>query len=166
MNISVTRLNKELNHYQQTNNSDVNRLEEQFHCKIKLGLRGDSESIFSWYAKITGPKDSPYENGTFLIQIDVPTDYPVKPPKCKFITKIFHPNIHLETGEICHELLKDKWSPSCNLETVCRSILDMINNPYQDSPLNCDAGNLLRCNDLVGYYYIAKMYTIDYAIEN
>lgn len=166
MNIAISRLNKELKLYQSDENSEVSKLEEQFHCKIKLFLRGEDTSIFNWCAKITGPKDSPYEGGIFFIQIDVPSEYPVKPPKCKFITKIFHPNIHLETGEICHELLKDKWSPSCNLETVCKSILFMLTNPFEDSPLNCDAGNLLRCNDLIGYYYIARMYTIDFAYGN
>jgi len=161
MNIAVSRLNKEHKVYQ----TEINKLDDFYKTKINLSLRGDGSNIFQWYAKISGPQDTPYESGTFLIQIDAPSDYPIKPPTCKFITKIFHPNIHLETGEICLELFKDKWAPSCNLETVCRSILDLICNPNEDSPLNCDAGNLLRNKDMIGYYYLAKMFTIDYAQE-
>ena len=81
------------------------------------------------------------------------------------MTKIFHPNIHFDTGEICFELLKDKWSPAWSLESVCRAILNLISNPYADSPLNCDCGNLIRCQDFIGYNSLAKMYTIEYATD-
>mmetsp|Transcript_16498 Transcript_16498/g.17161 ORF Transcript_16498/g.17161 Transcript_16498/m.17161 type:complete len:166 (+) Transcript_16498:29-526(+) len=165
MKISVTRLNREYNQYLK-NRENLIQLEENFRCKINLSLRGDGSSVFNWLATMTGPKDSPYEGGVFDIMIDVPEEYPLKPPKCRFSTKIFHPNIHLETGEICHELFKDKWSPSCSIETVCKSILDLMIHPNEESPLNCDAGNLLRYQDLVGYYYIAKMYTLDCASPN
>ena len=161
MNISINRLKKEHANYQ--NKEEIAKIEEQFNCKLKLFLRG--EGLYNWYAKFTGPKGSPYESGSFLIQIDVSTEYPIKPPKCTFVTKIFHPNVHLDTGEICHELLKDKWSPSCSLETVCKSILDVMNYPNGESPLNCDAGNLIRSNDLVGFYFIAKMFTEDFALK-
>jgi len=59
--------------------------------------------------------------------------------------------------------LKDKWSPAWSLESVCRAILDLLSNPYADSPLNCDCGNLIRCEDFIGYNSLAKMYTIEYA---
>ena len=37
--------------------------------------------------------DTPYEGGKFLVDIIIPPDYPFKPPKMKFDTKIWHPNI-------------------------------------------------------------------------
>ena len=44
-------------------------------------------------AKILGPKHTFYEDGVFYVDIAFPTDYPYKPPKIKFETKIWHPNI-------------------------------------------------------------------------
>jgi peroxin-4 len=59
--------------------------------------------------------------------------------------------------------LKDKWSPSWSLESVCRAIIDLLASPNADSPLNCDCGNLIRCEDFVGYISMAKMYTVEFA---
>ena len=156
MSISLNRLNKELKEYNKQNNSS----------DIKLYLRDDSTNIYNWEAIIRGPPDTPYSKGKFVIKIDVPQEYPISPPKCKFITKIFHPNIHFETGEICFELfLKDKWTPTLTIESVCRALIDLLSNPNGDSPLNCDCGNLIRCEDFIGYRSIATMYTIEYATD-
>lgn len=51
--------------------------------------------VSKWKAKINGPKDTPYEGGTFGIYIEFPHNYPLKPPTCKFTTPIFHSNIQL-----------------------------------------------------------------------
>ena len=132
MNLATTRLNKELREYLKL--KDAN--------DIKLYLR-DNENIYRWQAKLRGCPDSPYSEGEFTINIDIPDDYPISPPKCRFITKIFHPNIHFDTGEICFELLKDKWTPACSLESVCRSLLTLMSNPNAESPLNCDCGKYI-----------------------
>jgi peroxin-4 len=131
MNLATTRLNKELREYM--------KIKEN--AEIQLFLK-DNLNIYKWQAKLKGPPDTPYSEGVFYIDIVVPEDYPISPPKCKFITKVFHPNIHFDTGEICFELLKDKWMPAWTLESVCRAILDLLSNPNADSPLNCDSGNI------------------------
>lgn len=151
MCLAITRLNKELQSYQTQTNKNV-----QLYLK-------DKDNAFQWQAKIKGPPDTPYEEGEFLINIKVPNDYPVSAPECKFMTKIFHPNIEFNTGAICFELLKDKWSPQWTLESVCMAILNLLSNPNADSPLNCDCGNLIRHHDFIGYNSLAKMYTIEYA---
>ena len=56
-------------------------------------------------------KDSPYEGGVFFLDIRFPNDYPFKPPKIKFVTKIYHCNVNAKGG-ICLDLLKENWSPA------------------------------------------------------
>lgn len=41
----------------------------------------------------TGPPDTPYAGGTFEIDIQLPENYPFVPPKMKFITRVWHPNV-------------------------------------------------------------------------
>ena len=54
-----------------------------------------------WRGSIRGPSDSPYEGGTFGVDIVVPRDYPFTPPAMKFTTKLWHPNVSSQTGAIC-----------------------------------------------------------------
>ncbi len=78
---------------------------------ILLSPVGDN--LFTWKGIIRGPCETPYENGNFLLDLRIPSDYPISPPKVKFMTKIFHPNIHFTTGEICLDILKpDYWTPA------------------------------------------------------
>lgn len=101
-----------------------------------------NEDLYTWKAFLFGPEASPYKDGIFEVKINLPSNYPMSPPKIVFITKIFHPNVNYETGEICLDVLKDQWTPVWTLESACFAILDLMTHPNPDSPLNCDAGKL------------------------
>ncbi|KAJ6859553.1 ubiquitin-conjugating enzyme E2-17 kDa isoform X2 [Populus alba x Populus x berolinensis] len=73
-----------------------------------------AEDMFHWQATIMGPADSPYAGGVFLVSIHFPPDYPFKPPKVAFRTKVFHPNIN-SNGSICLDILKEQWSPALTI---------------------------------------------------
>ncbi|XP_057549176.1 ubiquitin-conjugating enzyme E2-17 kDa-like isoform X2 [Amaranthus tricolor] len=75
------------------------------------------EDMFHWQATIMGPTESPYAGGVFLISIHFPPDYPFKPPKVAFKTKVFHPNIN-SNGSICLDILKEQWSPALTISKV------------------------------------------------
>lgn len=122
-----------------------------------------SASILRWSALIKGPPDTPYEGGIFRVTIKCTPDYPLAPPTITFQTKIFHPNVHFRTGDVCLDILKKEWSPAWGLQAACRAVLALLSDPDADSPLNCDAGNMIRGNDMLAYDTTARMYTIENA---
>lgn len=117
---------------------------------VKLAPLDEESSIFEWQAVIAKPKkdDNPYYyNGEWTLDIVADSAYPLKPPKIKFSNKtpINHPNVNIDTGEICLDILKsESWSPAWNLEHLVLAILMLIDNPEPDSPLNVDLANLFR----------------------
>ncbi|EFN51767.1 hypothetical protein CHLNCDRAFT_27560 [Chlorella variabilis] len=133
-----------------------------------IELIPDERNVYLWTALIKGPKDTPFEGGTFELAITVPEQYPLVAPAVKYRTRIFHPNVHwkaslLRTGEICLDILKNAWSPAWTLSSVCQAIVALMSDPAPDSPLNCDAGNLLRSGDYRGYNSMARMLTCEHA---
>jgi hypothetical protein len=83
---------------------------------------------------------------------------------CSFLPdQIFHPNVHFRTGDICLDILKQEWSPAWGLQAACRAVLALLSDYDADSPLNCDAGNMVRGGDLAAYHDTAHMYTMENA---
>eukprot|EP01095_Lingulamoeba_sp_RSL-Kostka_P006016 TRINITY_DN1848_c0_g1_i1.p1 TRINITY_DN1848_c0_g1~~TRINITY_DN1848_c0_g1_i1.p1 ORF type:complete len:160 (+),score=40.15 TRINITY_DN1848_c0_g1_i1:67-546(+) len=132
---------------------------------VVLSPKSDN-NLYTWVGYIVGPPDTPFQDGVFELEINIPDNYPLQPPKIIFVTKIFHPNIHFKTGEICLDILKDAWSAAYTLQATCRSIIALLSHPEADSPLNCDCGNLIRSGDNRGYFSLAKMYTKLFASNN
>lgn len=112
---------------------------------------------------IHAPADGAYDGGRFEIVIQVPDTYPIKPPTMRFRTRIFHPNVHWKSGEICLDVLKTQWSPAWTLHSACTAVVALLDAPEPDSPLNVDAANLLRTGDLVAYRSMCAMFTRFYA---
>ena len=101
---------------------------------------------FHWQATIVGPDDSPYSGGVFFLNIHFPTDYPFRPPKVNFITKIYHPNIH-STGQMCLSILKDQWCPALTISKVLLSISSLLTdvNP-EENPLAPEIAQVYKTN--------------------
>ncbi|UVC54598.1 ubiquitin carrier protein [Theileria orientalis] len=130
-----------------------------------IRLYVSDSNIFRWTAYIRGPEGTPYENGIYKLSINCPSSYPIQPPTVQFLTKCFHPNINFQTGELCIDILKTNWSPAWTMQYLCRGVIYVLTYPNSDSPLNCDAGNLIRSGDLIGYKSMAQMYTHEYALK-
>lgn len=122
------------------------------------------DNLLKWTGLIRGPTGTPYEGGVFQLAIRVGTDYPLAPPSISFVTKVFHPNVHFGTGEICLDILKKEWSPAWGLQAACRAVLALLSDPDADSPLNCDAGNMVRGGDMTAFRTTARMYTVENAM--
>ncbi|KIW09358.1 ubiquitin-conjugating enzyme E2 13 [Verruconis gallopava] len=86
---------------------------------------------------VDGPSQSPYEGGCFKLELFLPDDYPMTPPKVRFLTKIYHPNID-RLGRICLDVLKSNWSPALQIRTILLSIQALLGAPNPDDPLAND----------------------------
>lgn len=87
-----------------------------------------------WIGTIKGPEDSPYQGGYFDVEISIPAAYPFEPPKCRLITKAWHPNISSVTGAICLDILKDAWSPALTVKTALLSIQALLSSAEPNDP--------------------------------
>ena len=118
-------------------------------------------NFYVWNILLIGPPDSPFEGGIFKCELTFTSTYPNKPPKFKFISNLFHPNIYID-GNVCisilhegtdewgYEHISERWKPSHSVDSVLMSVLSMLTNPNFDSPANIDASIMWR-NDWEGY---------------
>uniref|UniRef100_A0A8D3DTU6 E2 ubiquitin-conjugating enzyme n=1 Tax=Scophthalmus maximus TaxID=52904 RepID=A0A8D3DTU6_SCOMX len=111
---------------------ELNDLARDPPAQCSAGPVGDD--MFHWQATIMGPNDSPYQSGVFFLTIHFPTDYPFKPPKVAFTTRIYHPNIN-SNGSICLDILRSQWSPALTISKVLLSICSLLCDPNPDDPL-------------------------------
>ncbi|XP_047681507.1 ubiquitin-conjugating enzyme E2 D1 isoform X2 [Prionailurus viverrinus] len=128
--MALKRIQKEL--------SDLQR-DPPAHCSA--GPVGDD--LFHWQATIMGPPDSAYQGGVFFLTVHFPTDYPFKPPKIAFTTKIYHPNIN-SNGSICLDILRSQWSPALTVSKVLLSICSLLCDPNPDDPLVPDIAQIYK----------------------
>ena len=119
------------------------------------------DDIFKWEATIIGPTETVYEGGVFKLLIHFSDRYPFKPPKIRFLTRIYHPNIN-SSGGICLDILKDQWSPALTISKVLLSICSLLSDPNPDDPLVPDIADEYM-NDRETYNNTAKTWTQIYA---
>jgi ubiquitin-conjugating enzyme E2 C len=67
----------------------------------------EGDNIFCWKGTIKGSKDTVFEGTEYKLSLSFPNDYPFKPPKVKFETSCFHPNVDIY-GNICLDILQVK----------------------------------------------------------
>ena len=128
VNRAFKRLSKEMNDF---NNGDLSKA-----GGVSIDLVNDS--ITNWNVHIPGPAESPYAGGKFTVNIDFSDNYPFKCPKLQFVTKIYHPNIKTETGEICAEAIKNSWVPTLNADFIIKMLRDLIGTPNTENPMETD----------------------------
>ncbi|KAJ3156317.1 Ubiquitin-conjugating enzyme E2 2 [Geranomyces variabilis] len=107
-------------------------------CNCSAGPKGDN--LYEWVSTILGPAGSPYAGGVFFLDIHFPQDYPFKPPKVVYRTRIYHCNIN-SNGAICLDILKDNWSPALTISKVLLSICSLLTDANPHDPL---VGNIAQ----------------------
>lgn len=117
----------------------------------------DADDYFKWSASIRGPLGTPYEDAIFSLDIDFSTEYPFKPPKIRFTTEVFHPNIS-PMGHVCADIFQvEQWSPALTVPNVLLSVISLLASPNTDDPLNAEAAKLYL-EDYGQYKLKAKKY--------
>lgn len=117
---------------------------------FSAGLVNDDD-IYNWEVVILGPQDTLYEGGCFKALMYFPRDYPIRPPKLRFTTPIWHPNID-KNGNVCisilhapgddefgYEKASERWVPVHTVETILISVISMLADPNGESPANVEA---------------------------
>ena len=98
-------------------------------------------------AQITGPEGSPFESGIFLLTVNISGRYPFEPPRCRFLTPLYHPNID-SGGRICLDTLKSppagSWSPAVSLPSLLLSIRSLMAEPNPDDGLVPEISELYK----------------------
>jgi len=118
------------------------------------------DSFTEWECFVAGPTDTPFEGGVFRACISFPSDYPLSPPKMKFTSALWHPNIYgtgARAGEVCISILHapgndafgyerscERWSPVQSVEKILLSVVSMLAEPNCESPANVDAAKMYR----------------------
>ncbi|KAG4304482.1 hypothetical protein PORY_002192, partial [Pneumocystis oryctolagi] len=108
-------------------------------------LESSDGTLNDLQAYIFGPEGTPYEGGAFKLRLQFSSEYPAVPPKCYFITKIFHPNISSK-GDVCVSILKKDWLPTVHVSHILLTIKCLLIHPNPESALNEEAGRLLLDN--------------------
>ncbi|KAI5282467.1 Ubiquitin-conjugating enzyme E2 15 [Ascosphaera acerosa] len=123
---------------------------------ISCGLK-DESNVFEWEVMLMLSDDMKYYGGGFFkASLSFPQEYPLLPPKMKFETPMFHPNVY-PSGEVCisilhapgedrwgYESAAERWSPVQTPETILISVISMLGSPNDESPANVEAAKLWR----------------------
>jgi ubiquitin-conjugating enzyme E2 T len=125
-------------------------------------------ALDAFQAVVQGPEGSPYEGGSFRLQLGLPARYPFEPPAVRFVTKVYHPNID-GCGRICLDSLKlppaGQWQPSLNIAQVLSQVRLLLAEPNADDPLMPDISELFR-SDRPRFDRVARQHTRAHAFAS
>ena len=146
---SSARLNKEFGSLQ---SNPIDR------CEINYV----GEEISKWEVKLQGPEDTPYEAGTFTLEMDFSDNYPFKAPKVQFKTKVYHPNVKTDSGEICTQAVEKSWVPTQNARYVIETVVSLLSSPRPEDALEQEIAEQF-VNDYEGFAAKVAEYISEFA---
>ncbi|KAJ5716416.1 hypothetical protein N7493_008327 [Penicillium malachiteum] len=122
----------------------------------------DQEDITHLRGSFPGPPGTPYEGGTYNVDIKIPTDYPFRPPVMKFETKVWHPNVSSQTGAICLDTLSSAWSPVLTIKSALLSLQSLLSTPEPKDPQDAEVANMLLRSPKE-FERVARQWAVTYA---
>uniref|UniRef100_A0AAV1T431 E2 ubiquitin-conjugating enzyme n=1 Tax=Peronospora matthiolae TaxID=2874970 RepID=A0AAV1T431_9STRA len=127
-------------------------------CKVSTA----EDNLMHWQAVLTGPENSPYEGGVFNLDMQFPSEYPFKAPRVRFVTRVYHPNIKSQSGEICADIISQNWTPTLNALHCLTAIKQVLEQPDMDNPLEPEIAKQMHENK-VEFDKTAMEWTKQYA---
>ncbi|PGH20367.1 hypothetical protein AJ80_03635 [Polytolypa hystricis UAMH7299] len=132
------------------------------HSNILADPVGGGDDLTHLRGSFRGPPGTPYEDGTFLVDIRIPTEYPFRPPVMKFETKLWHPNVSSQTGAICLDTLSTAWSPVLTIKSALLSLQSLLSTPEPKDPQDAEVANMLLRNPKE-FERVARDWAVKYA---
>ncbi|XP_051489173.1 ubiquitin-conjugating enzyme E2 C [Apus apus] len=138
------------------------RLQQELMALMMSGDKGisafpESDNLFKWIGTIDGATGTAYEELRYRLSLEFPPGYPYTAPTVRFLTPCYHPNVDTQ-GNICLDILKDKWSALYDVRTILLSIQSLLAEPNIESPLNTHAAELWK-NQTAYKKYVRETYT-------
>ncbi|KAI9818392.1 MAG: Ubiquitin-conjugating enzyme E2 1 [Pycnora praestabilis] len=123
---------------------------------------GNGEDLTHLKGHFHGPPGTPYEGGTYAVDIKIPSEYPFRPPVMKFETKVWHPNVSSQTGAICLDTLSSAWSPVLTIKSALLSLQSLLSTPEPKDPQDAEVASMLMRNPKE-FDRVAREWAVRYA---
>lgn len=157
---SMPKLDSNVTNLPRDRHSVSKRLQQELLSLMMSGEKSvsafpDGDNLFKWIGIIQGPIGTVYEGLEYRLSLEFPNSYPIQAPRVKFETYCFHPNVD-EQGNICLDILREKWSATYDVLSILLSIQSLLGDPNNASALNHHAAELWNNQVLFKKYLIEK----------
>ncbi|KAJ9206381.1 hypothetical protein DTO164E3_465 [Paecilomyces variotii] len=132
------------------------------HSQVTAEPLGGGDDLTHIRGSFKGPPGTPYEDGTYFVDIRIPNEYPFRPPIMKFETKVWHPNVSSQTGAICLDTLSSAWSPVLTIKSALLSLQSLLSTPEPKDPQDAEVANMLLRNPRE-FERVAREWAVVYA---
>ena len=132
----------------------------------------NADDSLSWKLVLSIPADdlsfpAHYRGGNWLVSFNFSSDFPIRAPRVRFVTPIYHCNVTVD-GKMCLDIL-EHWSPAYTVAKVLQEISELLQKPNDQTFVDAFKGSLytdwLQQGTLT-YPTEAEKFTQQYAMEN
>lgn len=141
---------------------EIGDIQKDPHSQVTAEPAGADDDLTHLRGSFRGPPGTPYEDGTFFVDIKIPNEYPFKPPVMRFETKVWHPNVSSQTGAICLDTLSSAWSPVLTIRSALLSLQSLLSTPEPKDPQDAEVANMLLHRPKE-FERVARDWAINYA---